>query len=90
MSTIPPLTHPYGAVWKQPNLDDILIDDTHAIMDKNSFDKLYEYSTSYPSGVYEGKIWKSKSNSGQWFLRWYGNSEEKDKCSINTRILEIV
>lgn len=59
---IPPITDEMGKHWRQPNPQNFLIDDTHVIMTQREFDQLAEYSTSYPSGVYHGKCWKSQ----QW------------------------
>lgn len=101
MNEIPPITEPLGRYWKQPSPEAILVDDTHALMDRPTFDLLEEYSTSMPSGVYEGKMWsrhdglydeKFLAGGGQpeWLLVWYGPSEDPDKCSINKRIILLV
>lgn len=57
---IPPMIHPLSKYWEQPDRSRITIDATHAMMDKKAFDELHTYSTSQPSGVYEGKMWKSQ------------------------------
>ena len=80
---IPPMNHPLGKHWMQPNAQDIDIDDTHALMDEKSFNELKDYSGSLPSGVYEGKMWKRKC-IGRWYLFWYGFAEG-DFCSNNIR-----
>lgn len=85
---IPQMTGPLSRYWEQPNKENILIDDTHAMMDKAALRLLKEYSCSLPSGVYEGKMWKLKTNLG-WVLRWYGPSVDPNKCSINNRIILI-
>lgn len=93
---IPPITHPLGKYWIQPSPDSILVDESHALMDQATFDKLGDYSGSMPSGVYEGKMWsrldgmydeKFLATGGQpeWLLVWYGPSTDPDKCSINSR-----
>lgn len=63
--SIPAMTHPLGKHWKQPEVDEITIDDTHALMSQRAFDKLLEYSASRPSGVYEGKMWKAVFADGR-------------------------
>lgn len=79
------MTHPWGSSWNQPRKENILIDDTHAIMDKKSLDELNEYSCSQPSGVYDGKMWKSK-HGNEWFLKWFcPSSRGKDFCSTEIR-----
>ncbi len=91
MSTIPPMTHPWSAHWEQPTVNGILIDDAHALMSAEDFDKLGEYSCSIPTGVYEGKMWKRREPYGPvtpstaWYLMWYGPSNDPEKCSINHR-----
>lgn len=87
---IPRMVHPLGKHWQQPLADLISLQDDVATMDKNVFGALAEYSTSYPSGVYVGKMWKRRSNEpGVWYLCWYGEHPEPDTCSIQARKIEI-
>jgi hypothetical protein len=81
---IPPMTHPLSRGWSQPDTALIAIDATTARMPVAVFRRLMEYSTTMPSGVYEGKMWKAhvpvqSSQEPQevwtWFLRWYGYSK---------------
>lgn len=88
---IPPITDPLGKNWKQPFTEDILIDDSHAVMTGDSFNLLATYSNSIPSGVYPGKMWKAITDDGRKFLRWYGIVENKPNiCSNNQREILIV
>lgn len=73
-----------GSGWDQPNHEDILTDETHAVMSEKDFNALLDYSSSTPSGVYVGKMWKSKVRDS-WYLRWYGPHELPDMCSNNHR-----
>jgi hypothetical protein len=82
---IPPITNPLGVYWKQPPTDSILLDDTHALMDVETFKNLSNYECSIPSGVYEGKMWRRGMD-----LIWFGPSADPDKCSINVRGIIIV
>ncbi len=85
---IPPITDPLGRYWKQPPLDAIAIDDTHAIMDQAAFKRLPEYSQSRPTGVYPGKMWKAITATGEAYLCWYGIVEGRDDlCSNNHRLI---
>lgn len=94
-SMIPPITDRLGMYWDQPDVANILLDDTHALMSKADFDKLSEYSTSDPTGVYVGKAWKSvrivehegKYFRDGWWLKWYGYSNDPTRCSYNQRII---
>lgn len=88
---IPPITDPRGRGCYQPSLDQILIDDTHALMSAYTFGELYEYSHSFPLDVYAGKMWKSHLRSGEWVLRWYYNHPRDPKrCVSELREILIV
>ena len=80
------MNHPLGRHWSQPNVQDIDIDETHALMDEKSFKELKDYSGASPSGIYEGKMWKRKCD-GLWYLAWYGFAEG-DFCSFVRNILK--
>lgn len=82
---IPPMTDPRGRYWSQPPATAITIDDTHALLSHATINALMEYSTSTPSGVYPGKMWKCQ-HEGRWYLRWYGIVPGNDSvCSNNWR-----
>ena len=81
---IPPITDRLGQYWDQPNTDEILLDDTCALMKQETFDMLADYSCSRPTGVYAGKMWKTKKPDG-WWLMWYGLTEDPAICSVNAR-----
>ena len=90
MNQIPETTDPPGKYWCQPSCKDVLIDDVSAVMDQMAFEKLAEYSSTYPSGVYPGKMWKAHIH-GRWYLRWYGIAPGKPTfCSNNIRELLVV
>jgi len=81
---IPKMSHPLSSAWDQPNPDYFLIDDTHVIMSERDFKWLRDYSSSQPSGVYDGKMWKSQWN-GVWSLKWFGPSDKPGFCSTSCR-----
>jgi hypothetical protein len=87
MNEIPPMTDSFGVHWRQPSREQIVIDGLHALMDKATFDLLAEYSTSRPSGVYDGKMWRRHDDELGWLLVWYGPSPDPKKCSINNRVI---
>lgn len=62
---IPPITDPLGKHWQQPHRRFIELDNTHALMSEQTFKGLKEYSTSIPTGRYEGKMWKGFTK-GEW------------------------
>jgi hypothetical protein len=87
----PEMTHELSTHWEQPVPGEILIVDSKAHMARATWEKLAEYDTSFPSGVYEGKMWRAsgKDAKGSWQqLRWYDVSKHPDKCS--TKHLDVV
>ncbi len=91
---IPPMTHELSRAWNQPDTSQILIDDTHAAMSEKTFFQLKEYSTSQPSGVYEGKMWRRhqryENAPPEWLLCWFGFSDKPNCCSNNYRIILLI
>ena len=90
---IPPMTHTLSIGWDQPDTRLMLIDDTHAMMTKATFLSLKEYSSTTPTGVYEGKMWRRHDGSFDrspdrkppvWLLCWYKNSKP-GYCSTEFR-----
>lgn len=54
----------------------------HAYMTQHVMNDLAEYSSSTPSGVYPGKMWKGHWQDA-WHLCWYGESDQPGMCSTN-------
>lgn len=82
---IPPITEPLGRNWEQPEREDITVDEEYALMTLRSFEELAEYSSTYPTGAYEGKMWKrhngiydhafrARGGKPEWLLCWFGPS----------------
>ncbi len=101
LTVIPPITDPMGRNWEQPDTAAILLDDTHALMDVPTFNALHEYSASFPSGVYEGKMWKrhdgifdrdfiAGGGKPEWLLVWFGKSDKPEWVSNNFRKIILV
>lgn len=88
LNQIPVMTHPDASGWNQPSRKNILIDETHAVLERNTFNSLYEYSYSWPTGVYPGKMFKRNRN-GIWFLTWFGERDDMN-CSIHNRKIILV
>jgi hypothetical protein len=91
--TLPALESPYPGAWPQPPLESILIDETHALMSRATFESLAEYSTTMPTGVYPGKLWRRHDGAydrncapaaRRWLLCWYGPVRD-GKCPIEFR-----
>jgi hypothetical protein len=99
---VPRITDPLGLHWRQPDRSEILFEDNNAIMTRTTFNKLCEYSGSFPSGVYEGKMWRrhdggfdrafrARGGKPTWKLVWYGVSRKgPDFVSNNFRDIIIV
>lgn len=87
---IPPMTDPLSRAWDQPNQRRVICDNTIAQITWYDFDKLKEYSTSQPSGVYIGKMWKGRYDTGKWYLCWYGPHPTPGYCSNNYRDIKIL
>ena len=85
----PVMVDPMGAHWTQPSRQDVLIDEKHAVMSRNSLSMLLDYSHSVPSGVYDGKMWKTLHN-GAWYLRWFSPSKDPTRCAINARLILVL
>lgn len=77
------------ANWPQPRVDEIEIDDKHAVMSQSSFDKLLNYSHSIPTGTTPGKMWRCKCFD-RWVLRWYEKHQNPSLVTINQREILIV
>jgi hypothetical protein len=84
--SIPDMTDDLGRYWQQPNRTEVTIDETHAVMGQDAYDKLMEYSRSKPTGVYPGRMWKAIAQDGTAYLCWYGIVPgNPDVCSTNHR-----
>lgn len=83
---IPPMTDRLGQYWQQPSRNEIEVDSTHALMSQAVFDQLRDYSYSYPTGTYSGKMWKCGRGKAfvQWYLCWYGDIVD-DTIAIHRR-----
>lgn len=99
MDQIPELDSPFDQnAWRQPSRESILIDATHACMTQDTFAQLAEYSTTMPTGVYPGKMWrrhdgiydkKCPVESRRWLLCWYGLADNS-MCPIEFREVLII
>ena len=70
MSPIPVMTNPQGAYWRQPDPSKITFYRDRAYMTQQTFGELLNYSTTVPTGVYPGKMWRTYGRRG-WQLCWW-------------------
>lgn len=88
-NVIPPITSDMGKYWEQPPVKNIKVHTTHALMAKSDYKKLHNYSHSFPTGVYEGKMWcaEEQANNAEGirrWLMWYSNNSATS-CKTNSR-----
>ena len=100
LNEIPEMTDPLGKHWHQPrDIRQAPMDDKLVLLTPAQFEALPEYSTSMPSGAYEGKCWKRAQyeldpkggwvSTGVWWLGWYG-PDKPGYVSNNWRTIEVV
>jgi hypothetical protein len=89
LNDIPAMTDPLGRHWDMPpNMREVVMDDTHVWLTKAQVRALPEYSSSYPSGTYDGKCWMRDGGDQQW-LCWYYPSPKPKTINIGSRIIVI-
>mgnify|MGYP000010999704 FL=1 len=81
---IPKITDKRGMSWNQPHRRYIEIDEEYALMTKQTFKGLREYSLTIPSGKYEGKMCKA-NRGGTWYLYWYDHDDNPEMIKIERR-----
>lgn len=87
LNSIPPMTDPLGRHWDQPSdIREAPMDDTHVLLSSKQVAGLKEYSTSVPSGTYDGKCWKRKQGDDM-FLCWYEPCNTPGQIGIGYRII---
>lgn len=84
-SFIPEMTDPMGRHWRQPKglNSRVVADDCNAMIAPQDLAALPEYSSTIPTGVYPGKMWRAEYHDGT-YLCWYGEEVQK-RCSVNCR-----
>ena len=91
---IPKITDPLGKHWEQPARKHIELDDTHALMSEQTFLGLANYTSSQPTGIYPGKMWRGqylKKGEKVWKLHWVELDPDDDKyCFIRSRFILVV
>lgn len=84
---IPEMTDPLGKHWRMPaGMRHAPMDKTHARLTARQIRDLPEYSSSYPSGTYDGKCWKRVNGEWSW-LCWYEPSAKAGMIGIGSRLI---
>jgi hypothetical protein len=86
---IPQITDPLGRYWSQPDSATLEMDETHVLMETAIFNRIAEYSTTLPTAVYPGKMWRAHFGD-DWYLCWYAKSADPDFCDIHRRLILLV
>ena len=77
----------------------LLLDETHALCSPEDFEAMLEYSASFPTGTYLGKVWKCSdvfykhrdlSAPLKWQLAEYVPCDIPGEIGIKWRVLEVV
>lgn len=56
-------------------------------MSEATMNRLKEYSTTTPSGVYPGKMWRGHYPEG-WYLHWYSESpDDPNMCRVHSAVI---
>ena len=84
--------------WDQPEDNEILVDDKHALMSAEACAKLCEYSASLPTGTWHGKRWKREVRDGPlqyskhvaWYMGEYIPDPDPNFIGIKWRKIIIV
>jgi hypothetical protein len=84
---IPKIPDEHGGGWEQPAHEEIkFTSDGYAVVSKTGLAELKQYDTTFPSGVYAGKMWK-REETGELFLCWYQDDpvNPKNHCEVKFR-----
>lgn len=83
---IPAITDPLGRSWRNPQgVHEAVMDDEFVWLTHAQVDDLHEYSSSYPTGTYDGKCWKRARDDGGWWLCWFGPCPIPGRIAIEYR-----
>ncbi len=87
---VPPIVHPLGNGWDQPDPHKFLWDKDEVAMSRSDFNRLHTYSCTLPTGVYEGKMWKSVIE-GKYFLCFFMDDPNDNRyCIVGKREILII
>ena len=87
---VPPITDKYGKYWEQPDPHNFVWDKDCVAMTKQDYDKLHTYDCTNPTGIYEGKMWKSH-HKGKAYLKYITDDpEHPDYCIIHCKELIVI
>lgn len=87
---IPEITDPMGKNWQHPaDIRDADMDSTFVRLTQRQVAGLLEYSSSFPTGTYDGKCWK-RIERGVPYLMWFSDHPDPTKISLNNREISII
>lgn len=71
----------YTGLAIQIDRENVLVNAEAAVMSQKDFLDLSEYTTTNPTAVHPGRMWKTQIGH-EWFLRWYGYAEMRGGCEV--------
>lgn len=86
-TTIPPVPT-FAFTLKQPNRADVLISDEEALLSKEAYNMLQEYSRTLPTFKCAGRMWKAVID-GESYLRWFSEIDHKNQIHVLQRKIRI-
>lgn len=68
------------------------LDEEHAVMTREVFEKLDNYTHTLPTGTYANKIWRREDLGlpGVWYLGEYVDVDDPEKIGIKWRAIVVV
>ena len=81
---VPPITHPTGSGWKQPDAEDFQFfqevsgGKMFVKISDNDVGSMARYDMGFPSGVYDGKMWICEDT-----LVWFAPSPTNAEHCLN-------
>lgn len=91
---VPPIVDPLGKSWNQPNPHNFVWDEDCVAMSEQDYKSLHTYDCTLPTGIYEGKMWKThirKNGEEVPYLCYITDDPvNAEYCIINRIIILIV
>lgn len=83
---IPKITNEMEKHWSQPDRREIqFTTDGFAVVSDAGLAQLQRYDTSYPSGVYAGKMWMRTECNVEYLCWWIDSPDAPEKCELRFR-----
>jgi len=88
---IPVPIDPRARDWRQPDPQNITIDETHALMTEMDFSRLIDYTGGIvPHPLFAGKMWKVRLTTFSWRLLWLDYQPGTEDLEPHSRKILVV